>query len=503
MSINGMTSHQKSWIANISGGEYTTAKIQTKGVSTFAPDDVHAGTGDIRPGGPQTNGESVQPNYGKDAITHTAGDPYRGYHGEGGVDSGQGFLDDKIGKDPFSFNMRSYPSDITRNPEMGHYMLFYINVQDKTKYIYNGYNKDGGAITVGGVNKRWKEAEYTQVPATYYTASQAADATRNSRTGAVINAGDVKTYKKQKVEGTGKTIFEDSEGTNGPRYIGVSRVGKGGKGTYNDTSVNVLAKSRKLGAQTGLKSYYPTTKRITDSIAIYLPANVKSDLGAGYTDAETGMIGFAAASIGAAIGSTMKDDFEQGARALKGFISTMGKDIFNRAAAGVADAVANFASGGTDGGSYDLVQKAFGRATNPYMEVMFDKMTLRTFSYNFTFQPKNEIERDEAQAIIKLFRFHMAPELQTDNMRFLGIPSTFDIHYMFQTSKAGTSLDHSNAKENQYYNKIATCVLKACDVDYTSDGVKSFRDGSPTTITMNLTFQETEMMTKDKIDQGF
>jgi len=389
--------------------------------------------------------------------------------------------------------------------------LFYINVQDKTKYVYNGYNKQGESVQVGGVSKRWIEAVYTQVPSTFYTASEAA--TRNANlgpqaeaAGTSVKAGDVKTYKKQKVEGTGKTVFEKvMEGPagryrKGPQY---TRVARGAPGTIDNSGISTLAKGRKYGAMTGLSSYYPTTTRITDSIAIYLPANVTSGLGADYTPAETGMIGFAAASLGSAIGSTLGDDFEQGARALKGFISTMGKDIFNRAAAGVADAVANFASGGTDGGSYDLVQKAFGRATNPYMEVMFNKMKLRSFTYAFTFQPRSELERDEVQAIIKLFRFHMAPELQTDNMRFMGIPSTFDIHYMFQTSDEGESLDHTTAKENQYVNKIATCVLENCEVDYTSDGVKTFRDGSPTTITMSLTFQETEIMTKDKIDLGF
>ena len=495
-----MTDDQKAWISTIAGPLTKAEVLPTGGTQSYAAVDAAAAasiTSDVR------SKMTTQPNYGNDNIAHTAGDPYKGYNAK----THSKFK--ALNKDPFSFSMRSYPIDITTNPEMGHYMLFYINVQDKTKYVYNGYNKQGESVQVGGVSKRWIEAVYTQVPSTFYTASEAA--TRNANlgpqaeaAGTSVKAGDVKTYKKQKVEGTGKTVFENvlnEDGSRkGPKY---TRVARGAPGTIDNSDISTLAKGRKYGAMTGLSSYYPTTTRITDSIAIYLPANVTSGLGADYTPAETGMIGFAAASLGSAIGSTLGDDFEQGARALKGFISTMGKDIFNRAAAGVADAVANFASGGTDGGSYDLVQKAFGRATNPYMEVMFNKMKLRSFTYAFTFQPRSELERDEVQAIIKLFRFHMAPELQTDNMRFMGIPSTFDIHYMFQTSDEGESLDHTTAKENQYVNKIATCVLENCEVDYTSDGVKTFRDGSPTTITMSLTFQETEIMTKDKIDLGF
>ena len=132
-------------------------------------------------------------------------------------------------------------------------------------------------------------------------------------------------------------------------------------------------------------------------------------------------------------------------------------------------------------------------------------MDVRTFQYRFKFQPKDEKERDDVQEIIKLFRFHMAPELQPGNMRFLGIPATFDIHYMYQTSDnwESGSMDWRNARENDFYNKIATCVLTNVNVDYTPDGVRSFHDGSPTQITMDLSFSETELLTKDKINKGY
>ena len=60
-----------------------------------------------------------------------------------------------------------------------------------------------------------------------------------------------------------------------------------------------------------------------------------------------------------------------------------------------------------------------------------------------------------------------------------------------------------SAKENSFYNKIATCVLTGCNVNYTPDGVRSFEDGAPTQIHMTLSFQETKMLTKQKISDGF
>ena len=130
------------------------------------------------------------------------------------------------------------------------------------------------------------------------------------------------------------------------------------------------------------------------------------------------------------------------------------------------------------------------------MEVLFDKMSMRSFNYNFTFAPRNVDERNDVQKIIALFRFHMAPELQAAQSRFLTLPSQFDIHYMYQSQDG-------QASENDYYNKIATCVLESCSVDYTPNGVQSFDDGSPTQIKMSLTFKETQLLTKSLIADGY
>jgi hypothetical protein len=45
--------------------------------------------------------------------------------------------------------------------------------------------------------------------------------------------------------------------------------------------------------------------------------------------------------------------------------------------------------------------------------------------------------------------------------------------------------------------------MTGCDVDYTPNGVNSFDDGSPTRMTMKLDFTELEMLTKEKVSEGF
>jgi hypothetical protein len=147
-------------------------------------------------------------------------------------------------------------------------------------------------------------------------------------------------------------------------------------------------------------------------------------------------------------------------------------------------------------GGYELANKIFGRSANPYLEVLYGGPQLRTFNYSFKFAPKNEDEKNDVQKIIQMFRFHSAPEHRNDHNMFLGLPSEFDIHYMYQA-------EDGVASENTHYPKIATCVLQNVTTNFTPNGVKSHADGSPVVITMDLQFLETELITKDHINEGF
>ena len=241
----------------------------------------------------------------------------------------------------------------------------------------------------------------------------------------------------------------------------------------------------------GIASRLDLTSRITDSVALYLPSNVESNVSASYTGFDMGLLGFLALG-GADIIKQVKDrDFEGAAENFLGTGERMLTEMIKKA--GIAAVDAAFGGGG---GTEQVFNKVFGQTTNPFIEVAFNNMSLRDFSYTFNFRPRSADETAEVKAIIQLFRFHMAPELKGTNHRYMTLPSTFDIHYMYQS-------DPETARENTFYNKIATCVLERCDVNYTPTGVKSFDDGAPTEITMALAFKETELLTKNKINQGF
>ena len=348
-----------------------------------------------------------------------------------------------LSDDPLSYATFSYPLDVQNNFQNGHYMLFYVNVQNKTKYKYQsqkGVDIGDYELKAMGVDK-FGNLIYGE------------------KRGA--NAAEI-AYQKKRALKSGK-------------HIGESRFVEPGELTQQ--------------AKKGVTSAFNDTRRIQESIAIYLPPNVEDTTNAAYNDMRTGLAGFLAAR-GEQIASTQ--DAERIAKELLGSAG----GVLSGAALRAVSEVAEMALGAE--GTTQLVNKAFGQADNPYMEVLFDAMQLRTFTYNFIFAPKNEKETEEVQKIIQIFRFHMAPELRGGQSRFLGLPSQFDIHYMYlpmgQTNEA---------TENLYYNRIATCVLQNCVTNYTPDGVKSFEDGAPTKITMQLTFKETELLAKEKINQGF
>ena len=50
--------------------------------------------------------------------------------------------------DPYQFTSITYPRDLTNSMQYGHYIQFYINVQNKTTYKYAGYDDKGNEITI-------------------------------------------------------------------------------------------------------------------------------------------------------------------------------------------------------------------------------------------------------------------------------------------------------------------------------------------------------------------
>jgi hypothetical protein len=138
--------------------------------------------------------------------------------------------------------------------------------------------------------------------------------------------------------------------------------------------------------------------------------------------------------------------------------------------------------------------KSQGSAINPQMEVFFKDVDFRTFQFDFLFTPKSPDEAQSVLAIIEAFKFHAAPEIdyaQSAGGRYFIVPSVFDIQMYF------------NGQPNDKVNKYGICACETISVDYAPQSWVTHDDGMPVQIRMTLQFKECEIMTKDKISQGW
>ena len=119
------------------------------------------------------------------------------------------------------------------------------------------------------------------------------------------------------------------------------------------------------------------------------------------------------------------------------------------------------------------------------------------FTYNFKMIPKSKEEADEIRKIIYAFKFNMLPEMVNGRASStMSFPNTFDIEYRYQNT------------DNDYLHRVSTCVLENMTVAYGGDRFKTFEgvegEGAPVVETsINLTFKELELITRERIAEGY
>jgi hypothetical protein len=221
-------------------------------------------------------------------------------------------------------------------------------------------------------------------------------------------------------------------------------------------------------------------KRLTGAISLYMPPNVTVNYESKWADQDVGILaqtGFDAIKgfmAGKAVGDQFADFFENAAHSAR-------KSIW-----GAIDTITP--------GAKTLYAIERGRIITPKMEVMFEGIGRRNFSYVFTFIPKSATEAKAVHNIVWNFKYHMAANYVGGGQhghREMDIPNIFDIQYMHI------------GYENRNLNKIGTCALTKMDVEYGGDRYVSHEGGVPQTTKLTLNFTELEIITKDHIDQGY
>jgi len=341
----------------------------------------------------------------------------------------------------------AYPMDVEEDPRQGHYIFFNINIRDKGKVERQAFENEIKA------HESKIRAEFEKQ----------------------------KSKIAQSFTG-GAQLVEGQKGLNirSPEEIRIEYINKHIIEGYDGTSESLPGTTRSRGRKdsSSLQLQSPTTTQLTTAIALYMPPSVQVSYGADYSDESI--------SIRADIGAGIIQAFKDGSDAKETALTTL--DTFEvgmkTAAIAALDAVAP--------GSKAIAQIQTGRAITPKMELMFNGIGRREFSYEFNFIPKSQEEAAMVKQIIYEFKYHMASDfVEGTGMREMEIPSTFDIQYQYL------------GKENTSLNKISTCVLEKVDVSYGGDRFQTYEDGVPQQTKLSLAFKELEIITKSRIYEGY
>ena len=226
-------------------------------------------------------------------------------------------------------------------------------------------------------------------------------------------------------------------------------------------------------------------KSISAAISLYMPPSVTAQYKVGYVDSQIGAL----AMIGKDAYNSVAggDGFETALTKIVDSAASTGAEGLKMKGLGLVDVAAP--------GTKALVQLETGKVVTPKMELMFENVGRRDFSFTFNFIPKSAKEAKTIERIIHTFKLNMMPEFVVGSEREMKIPNTFDIQYMNQ------------GVENKFINKISTCFLKGVDVTYGGDRFTAYDpiDGSPPPqrSSISLSFTEIETLSKDLIKEGF
>jgi hypothetical protein len=250
-----------------------------------------------------------------------------------------------------------------------------------------------------------------------------------------------------------------------------------GVGSY-DTSPNPPGSIRQDATTLSIKR--APTQRLSQAIALYMPAKLAVSHTANYGEQEIGAVVAGGASALATLNSGASN-------------SEIAKELGSKMVKGGAAQLENMALMALDAtiapGAKAALEISRGTVLNNRTEMAFEGIGRREFSFEFRLLPNNAKEAETIENIVTTFRYHAMPEIEGSDLtgRTMITPSTFDIEYF----------------PNTHLHKISTSVLQSVQVNYGGDRPQFFDDDHPVETQLSLGFKELEIITKERIAKGF
>jgi hypothetical protein len=131
------------------------------------------------------------------------------------------------------------------------------------------------------------------------------------------------------------------------------------------------------------------------------------------------------------------------------------------------------------------VNRFTGTIVNPHMTNIFQNTNLRTHNFTWQLSPTSQAEALTLQSIVRQFREKMHPTLRSNFI--LGFPD--EVYVTMHGS--------------EFLYPVFKSVVQDVKINYTDGRPNAFFiDGSPVTITLDVTLQEVETLTREDFTTG-
>ena len=98
-----------------------------------------------------------------------------------------------------------------------------------------------------------------------------------------------------------------------------------------------------------------------------------------------------------------------------------------------------------------------------------------------------------------MLRQNSRPDYSGGNEFLFTYPNTMQIQFKTYLRKNDITVEDDVLIDNDYLPKLHPCVCKSINTNYATAGWHSFVDGAPTSITLQLQFEEINIVTSEQI----
>jgi hypothetical protein len=213
--------------------------------------------------------------------------------------------------------------------------------------------------------------------------------------------------------------------------------------------------------------FAPTTISSTAEIILPLPFNLKEQYTMNYSGAN---LSWVESGI-----ETMKDIMGNGG-------TITGEDT-NIAGQGLAAMARSAFPNNILSQNFDV---STGTVVNPHLVNVFQGVNLRHHHFSWELSPTSTAEAQTLQKIVQTFRARMHPEKKPNNNFILGFPD--QVYVTFYGSS--------------FLYPVFKAVIENVHINYTDGRPNAFFvDGSPVTISLDISLQEVESLTREDFEQ--